>query len=304
MSQVRLTYLSCLFFLFACGQDQANGPTQHNSSDEFTISEGDSVVATVNSIPITRKRIEILSRETGTAPAEVLQRLINFELLAAESKRRGLGRSRHIRAIERKAMVQQFLSEEFEGNRRPEDVPEFVLRAAYKQNKALFVRPNLRTVAYILVEAEEKTSSSTKRRQAFALAREIHHKVRGAKTTEEFLDIGKSYQGKGGFKVNALKLPKSVHKRALLVQPFIDAAMKLDRPGQISPPFESQYGAHIVYLIKLEKAINQSFDEVSDQVRGKVHGSWLRQEFFVMAEKLRSETTVQGYVGQRRRVER
>jgi len=74
------------------GEDHQETPRPEN---DRAPSEG--VVAKVDGVSITTSRVEKLARLTKRPPAEVVDELVSFELLAREARRRGLARHRDVR---------------------------------------------------------------------------------------------------------------------------------------------------------------------------------------------------------------
>jgi parvulin-like peptidyl-prolyl isomerase len=244
-----------------------------------------------------------LARETGRSPSEVVDRLISFELLAQEARRRGLSSHPETREATRKAMVQRYLELEFEDSHRPEDMPEAMLRDAYQQNISQFVRPKLRRVAHLLVVAPDGRFTKDQQRDAFALAQEIHREAVKVNDLDAFRGLRSVFDGRRGFEVIEEIISTSVYPGAALATNFIDAAMELDKRGEVSRPVETSFGSHVIYLIDFKEAIDHSFDEVRDHVAEKEYPFWVKRGYFDLLDTLRLATKVSGYVGQNRRAE-
>ncbi len=300
--RVRAAALALACLLAACsGGDRAEDGRA--ATPEVRVGDGDPVVARVNGVSITASRVARLAEETGRTPEEVVDRLIAFELLAQEAHRRGLRDDREVRAEARKAMVHRFLELDFEATHRPEDISEENLRAAYEKNRHIFVRPKLLRVAHILVLAREKQATEAQRRQAFALAQKIYRDAAKAESFEAFRDLAVKYDGREGFEVRLEDIQQPVHRRARLERSFVDAALKLKRIGEVSPPVKTSYGAHVIYLKDFKEPINRSFEEVREQVREQEYPFWRRAAFFEMIEDLMEHAEIKGYQRQRRRIE-
>jgi peptidyl-prolyl cis-trans isomerase C len=282
----------------ACGQGGGGERRPAHTGDVEVAAEGGAVVAEVDGVPITAERVARLAEETGEPPREVVERLIDFELLAAESRRRGLASGGDLRETTRKAMVQRYLAEDFERPRTVSAMPDSWLRGAYERNKGQFVHPVLRKVVHILVR---KGESPAARARELALGEKIHREAVKAASQEEFLALAERFDGADGQKVVGEVLSAPVHERANLAKEFVVAAMALDRPGEISPPVQSSFGTHVIYLVDIKAAIDRSFDEVRAEVGEKEHPYWLQAEFAALVERLRRERAVEGYEGDLRR---
>jgi hypothetical protein len=242
-----------------------------------------------------------LSVETGLAPEIVVERLIDFELLAAEARRRGHDSGRALRMAVRKAMVQRFLEEDLEGTHRPEDMSDEELRASYEANKGLFVRPRAVKVAHILVKADSRGSTREERAEAGRIARRIYREAAKASDLNDFLEIGERHVGKAPREVLVERISNVVVKGANLDRQFLDASLELQDIGDVSEPFESAFGTHIVFLEDERPAVNRSFEEVREEVREREHPYLLKQAFQELSEELRLSTEVAGWSGELRR---
>ncbi|MBU1656498.1 MAG: hypothetical protein KJ558_17040, partial [Gammaproteobacteria bacterium] len=216
---------------YACSPEPSGGADFQAEAVE--LAEGEVAVARVNGVPITASRVVKLARETGRSPSEVVDRLISFELLAQEARRRGLSSHPETREATRKAMVQRYLELEFEDSHRPEDMPEAMLRDAYQQNISQFVRPKLRRVAHLLVVAPDGRFTKDQQRDAFALAQEIHREAVKVNDLDAFRGLRSVFDGRRGFEVIEEIISTSVYPGAALATNFIDAAMELDKRGEV-----------------------------------------------------------------------
>ena len=86
---------------------------------------------------------------------------------------------------------------------------------------------------------------------------------------ETFEDLAKKYSEDPGSKNKGGKLGK--FKAGRMVKPFSDAAFGLQNEGDVSKPFKTRFGWHIVKLIK--KHPIQSFDEMKNELKNKVKKS-------------------------------
>lgn len=271
------------------------------STNAVTLDEGEVAVAVVDGVPITTKRVAHLAKETGRSPQEVVEGLIDFELLAAEAERRGLADDDDVIHTARKAMIQRYLEREFEGQHSISHVPDEVVERAYAQNIQRFKHPRLRKVAHILVMAKVRSESKERRAKAHRLAGEIAREARKAPDLSAFRAIGKRFNKTQGFNVHIEEISTAVHDNARLVRPFIDAAMALEKAGDISPPVQTQFGSHVIYLIEAKEPVDRSLEEVHDEVAEHEHPFWLKAEFAKLVETLRLSGNVKGYVGEKRR---
>ncbi len=298
--RLNLLIFGVLLLTAACDAPQGGGQAARHPSSRGPVD--DDVVALVDGVPITIARVEKLCNQSGRSPRDVVERLIDFELLAAEARRRRFQRHRDVRSQTRKAAVQLFLDRQFEGTRRPEDMSDEMVRTAYEQNIFLFVRPRGVKVTHVLVAASAEESPATQAK-AHALAGEIARKARRVSSAEEFFALGKRYDGQRGLKVLAEKLSTPVHPRAALDPAFIDAALELTEVGEVTGPVKSSFGSHVIYADKIYAPIDRSYEDAQDEVRAHEHPFWLQHEFIRYTDELRLRTKVIGWTGELRRVQ-
>jgi hypothetical protein len=273
-----------------------------SAAGAVVVAQGDRVVARVDGVPITGRRVEALARLTKRPPGEVLQRLVEMELLAQEARRRGFESSAEVRENVVKAMVQRYLEREFDATHRPEDMPESMLRAAYEKNIGVFVHPRLRKVAHIIVDAPDGQATKAEQRTAFALAGKIRAEAVLTKSLEEFGALAGRFDGTQGFKVRLEVLDRTIPGGSY-VGSFVNAAMLLEKVGDVSEPVETMYGSHVIYLVEVIESIDQSFEEVREEVVQHEYPFWCKAQFYTMLEDLRLSSKVTGYEGQLRRGE-
>jgi hypothetical protein len=283
-----------------CGQRGGGGARPAGGGDEAAAAEAGTVVAEVDGVPITAERVARLAAETGESPREVVERLIDFELLAAEARRRGLTRGADLRETTRKAMVQRYLEVDFERPRTAAAIPDAWLRKAYDRNKGQFVHPKFYKVDHVRVVRSRDASAADQARE-LALGEKIYREAVKTTTPEEFLELAKRFDGVDGQRVVAEKISTPVHARANLAKEFVAAAMALQRRGEVSRPVQTKFGTHVIYLVDIREAVDRSFAEVRDEVRAREHPFWLQAEFAAMIERLRRETPVTGFEGDLRR---
>ncbi|WP_299837152.1 peptidylprolyl isomerase [uncultured Tenacibaculum sp.] len=86
---------------------------------------------------------------------------------------------------------------------------------------------------------------------------------------ESFEGIAEKYSEDKGSAKNGGKLPRFGSGRMVL--PFEQAVMALDKPGAVSEPFKTQFGWHIVKLIK--KYPVKPFEDIKEELQRKIRSS-------------------------------
>ena len=121
----------------------------------------------------------------------------------------------------------------------PEDVAKF-----YETNKVHFVRSNETVnVRHILVKvdpSDDAAAKEAKRKKAEGLREQL---LKGA----DFAELAKKESDDPGSKVNGGLYPETPQGR--MVKPFNDAAFS-QKPGEIGPLVETQFGYHILLVDK------------------------------------------------------
>lgn len=298
-NQLLPTMVILMLTTLACNNSDTQG--EDPSHDDSNLAEDAVVVATVDGVPITSDRVSRLVEETGSSPREIVEKLIEFELLAAEARRRGLEDAREVNQAGRKAMIQRYIEEEFETTHFVSDIPDAILENAYNQNIRRFKHPRLLKVAHILVVARGKKATKEFRGKAHRLAEKIAGEAKKAATLDEFRDIASRHNKTGGMRVKFESIKTPIHERANLVRPFINAALKLKTIGEVSPAVKTSFGSHVIYVVDIKQPIDRSFDEVQREVAQKEHPFWLQAEFAALVDELRLSAQVKGFVGEKRR---
>lgn len=135
----------------AAGPDDARRDAVYARFDDFAVTVGDVEDAIAAFPPSVRERFR--------DPEEVrlfARSLVEFELLAREGIRRGLDRDPEIRAVARRAAVQQLLRRDFDDRFTADSVSTEDARAYFEAHRDEFGRPELRRASHILLATREE----------------------------------------------------------------------------------------------------------------------------------------------------
>jgi peptidyl-prolyl cis-trans isomerase C len=142
----------------------------------------------------------------------------------------------------------------------------------YEVNKASYVIPPAIRVSHILfrVNAEdpEKVDAAAKAKAEQVLVR-LRNGEDFGKLAEEFSEDPGSARNKG-------ELPGWAAK-GKLVPPFEDAAYAL-KPGEISGLVRTRFGYHIIMLLEIREARQQSFEEVKASIMATLRNEFLARK--------------------------
>lgn len=116
-------------------------------------------------------------------------------------------------------------------------------------------------VAHIMIRVASEQDEVTARNKIF----EAHDKLRAGMAWDE---VCNEYSGDSGTKSNGGKLKPFGVGEMGAVQNFEGVAFSLSNPGDISDPFKTQYGWHIVKL--LQKIPLPSYPEMAASIKGKL----------------------------------
>ena len=156
----------------------------------------------------------------------------------------------------RKGMgIQQFLDKEFV---QKVNVPEEEVKDFYKKQPDLFKEPEKVKASHILIKFDSQADKSAKD-QAKIKIKEIQKKLKGG---EDFAVLAKEFsEGPSNVKGGDL----GYFKRGQMVQPFEDAAFKLE-PGVVSDIVETRFGYHLIKVVdkKPESVVN--YENAKDKI--------------------------------------
>lgn len=245
---------------------------------------GEPVVGRVNGTPIVAAEVRL--RRAARDGGPVLDDLIVEDLLAAEARRQGLLRDPQVRDAARRAMVQRLLEREFEAKVQPADVPEDVLRRAYRNNYWFFNRPEIREFEHFLVWA---TPTDTPERQAAArrLADEIL-RIALSRPFSALGDLRAEIEARGRAAGVQVQYERSRGVRSRLEKDFADLLWSI-APGRIGPRVaQSRYGFHVLRNVGVEPEVRRPFETVREEVRERVWPEWREMRFKSWMAELRA----------------
>jgi peptidyl-prolyl cis-trans isomerase C len=244
------------------------------------------VIAKVNGIPILEQDLVPLMKD-GQGQGAALQQLVARELLAQEAHRRGYSKSPRVLQEQKRAMATALI-ESFETKYTIADVPRGMIKAAYKKNKLLYVRPELVTVALITVAATKRNTDEFHRR-ALRIAREIRATAAsGPLSPKEFRGLA-AFFAKKNPAVTITPDTRTTQRRGYLVPSVADAAFALSVSGEISPVVQSRFGYHVLYFKERHPAKNLSLEQVEQEIRDRVFQQAKAQAFHLWTEELKKK---------------
>jgi hypothetical protein len=254
-----LVFLSTLLFGSAAPRVAADisGDTVLWSSPDFVISVAD-LKMYLN--PPTTEDGEILWG-TGDQVRRALDHLYTLKVLAAEARREAVLSEEQRQWIAEYHVAMKGVERLLHSRamRMMEDVDwELAAREYYIANKEEFTTPETLDVRMLLLRTLDRTVE-----EAIVLARSL---APASLTREEFrvvvMENTEDPAGGDGLIENLA--------RGQTVAEFEEAAFGLDKVDAISEPVESQFGVHVIQLLRRQPASQQSFEEARSELIQKL----------------------------------
>lgn len=214
------------------------------------------VVAEVNGVPIHLPELEDRMRHDGVAPREALKRLVDEELTIEAARRLGLHPDDDLVFTRQRAAVQALLTHEVEEKVRAEDLTETDIARGYESGRTL-------EADHVLAKTGAKASETTKAR-ARALAVKVGEAAKRVTTREEFRALATSLR-EPGVSLTTEDLGK-FPRDGRFVPAFEENVFRMTRAGEVSPPFETEFGWHVVRV----RAVDNVFGDSLGPARAKV----------------------------------
>ncbi|MGH7739240.1 MAG: SurA N-terminal domain-containing protein [bacterium] len=155
------------------------------------------------------------------------------------------------------------------------------LKSYYESNKTQFDHPERAKSRHILLTLPAGATPAQEEAVSQTLGK-YRQEILSGKTT--FAKIAKEYSQDPGSKNQGGELGWAT--RGTMVKEFEDQIFDKLKKGQISEPFKTQFGYHIVQLEDYEKAYHSTFREVQDQVLKKYRAEQGLQQVTALAQQL------------------
>jgi peptidyl-prolyl cis-trans isomerase C len=248
---------------------------------EPVLAEAGSAKVTTVDVQGDALRIPFEVREANLHKPEIVLQLTNNliirRVMAAKAQAEGIDKEPAIQAairIAREKILSDALFAKMDAADKPTaEAVDKLAQANYKSNPTRFERPPETSARHILIKAEtpdakekaEKILVQLKGGADFAtLAREVSEDPGSATAGGEL-----GYQPKGA-----------------MVAPFEAALAKLEKPGDLSEPVETQFGYHIIKLEGRRPAGIRPYDEVKVALRREVETKALNDARLAEVQKI------------------
>jgi peptidyl-prolyl cis-trans isomerase C len=269
MKKSVLCYLTALFLcvtLTGCGRPSGDDEVVLVSIGQTKITVGE-LNERMSNLP--ERYREIVQRRK----AEYVQELINDTLLYREALRQGIQKDKEVKRVleeaRKKILVAKLISNETEP---AAEITEEQINAFYEENSARYMTPEIMRVSHILVAT---------RQEADAVALEI---ANGAKFDEiaraRSVDPTAQRGGDIGY------FPKGQ-----LMPEFENACAALE-VGEVSDPFRTSLGYHVVMLTDRRAPQQRPIDQAREDIIERIRGIERQKAFDELLARLKKKTKI------------
>ena len=261
------------------------------------------VVATIGSETITadelKKRLEETSPylraryNTLDRKKEFLENLIRNELLAQEAQKQGYDKSAAVQEQMKRAMIQELIKHQLDEKLTGADIAEADLRKFYDAHNDDFVKPERARVFHILLSANTAPEKAKARAHAALMlkdidAREKKGEVNAFQTVamKESKDQLSAPMGGDLRFLSRDELAKAYNPE------LASAAFDLKNPGEKAGPVETPAGIELIKLQVKTVALNRTFDESKESIRGRMARERRSREYDEWIKKLHDSAKI------------
>ena len=234
------------------------------------------IVGRVDGRPIFGSEVEALVSEANgkISPREALDMLVRNALLAAEARRRGFDRYGTVKSVQKDETVRALLKLKVQDAVTLENLDPARLVRYFDDHKSLYAHGPMRRTVHFLAKTDKGLLSEEEAGRAAEQARAA---AISAKNETEFQDKLKPIVAASKKTMLVERLPAFEEKGSRFAEPFVQATFKIPKVGDLSPPVETKFGFHVIYLAEDIPALNRPFEEVKSEI-AKILLPVVRQE--------------------------
>ncbi len=261
------------------------------------------VVATVGTETITadelKKRLEETSPflraryNTLERKKEFLDNLVRNELLAQEARRQGFDKSPAVEEQTKRAMIQELIKHQLDEKLTGADIAEADLKKFYDAHQDDFVKPERARVFHILLAAKDAREKVAVHKQAVALLKDIDaREKKGEVNAFQTVAMKESKDQLSAPMGGDLRFLSKDELTKAYNPELATAAFDLKSPGEKAGPIDTPTGVELVKLQVKTVALNRSFDESKDSIRGRMARERRSREYDDWIKKLHETTKI------------
>ena len=238
--------------------------------------------------PFLRARYNTLDRKK-----EFLENMIRNELLAQEAQREGFDKSPAVKEQMKRAMIQELIRHQLDEKLTGQDIAEADLKKFYDAHLDDFVKPERARVFHILLPAKTAAEKAEARKKAVALLKEIDAREKKGEVNAFQTTAMKESKDQLSAPMGGDLRFLSREELAKAYSPELaNAAFDLKNPGDKAGPIETPAGVELVKLQVKTVALNRTFEESKEAIRGRMARERRSREYDEWMKKLRADTKV------------
>jgi peptidyl-prolyl cis-trans isomerase C len=258
------------------GAPPAQAPTSLNPDSTLSDDQQRQLLARINNQDLTlgeyERRLNALAPfararyNTPTRKKDFLDQMIQFEILAQEAQRRGLDRDPEVVLELKQAMVRKMMADQLSRDDAAQPIPPDEIRAWYDAHKDDYIRPAKVRASQIVLPDEPSARALLLELQA-EFEKDPRHKRRAfaLKARERSTDPATAKLG-GDMRFFAHPNDGGTVDPKLADVAFND----LKDVGQVSQPFQTDKGWHILMLTARKQRYERTFDEVQRSIENRL----------------------------------
>jgi peptidyl-prolyl cis-trans isomerase C len=270
-----------------CKRDGKSGPVVAKVGNE-TITAAEFKKRLDETSPFLRARYNTVERKK-----EFLESLIRNELLAQEAQRQGLENAPTVREQLKRAMIQELIKKQLDERLSGNDIPDADLKAFYDSHVDDFVKPERARIYHILIPAHEAKDRTSARKHAEALLKDIQERTKKGEVNafqavaqRESKDATSAPMGGDLRFVSKDELTRNYSAE------LANAAFDLKNAGDMGGPIDTPAGVELVKMQVKTPAVNRSFDESKEGIRGRIARERRSKDYDDFVKKLRENGKV------------
>jgi len=234
-------------------------------------------VATVNGKVIPRTRVEAVVKQQaarGVPDTEqlrqaVVDRLINFELVAQEADRRGLTKTSDVRMQIEVARQQVLFEAYMQDYFKAKPISEASLRAEYEKVRQQRGEREFKA-RHVLLDSESEAKNVIDQLGKGGKIEDLAKQSKDGGSRDRGGDLG--WQAAGTY-----------------VKPFADALSKLEKGKFTTQPVQTQFGWHVILLEDARSVQFPPYDQVKPQIQNVLQEQEIQKVFGELRAKAKIE---------------
>jgi peptidyl-prolyl cis-trans isomerase C len=254
----------CAVALPACKKGQSGPVVAHVGDDVITADEFKRRMD--EQTPFLRARYSNVERKK-----ELLHALVRNELLAQEARREGLDQAPAVREAMKRAMIQELIKKQLDERQGGSDLPDADLKTFYEAHVDDYVKPERARIYHIFLPAKDAKEKAQARVKAAALLKDIREREKkGEPNAFEKTAMKESKDQLSAPLGGDLRFLSKDELAKTHGTEMANAAFDLKSPGEMAGPIETPTGIEIVKLQVKTVALNRSFEDSKDAIRGRL----------------------------------